>query len=95
MLFKLFKHKINMAQFKPQIDRASAGNCKLNNQEKSRDKETPDEFGYTMGEFATILLFNTIKITYFSFKPKSTNVTTLAEMCAKWKSQECQINPWV
>ncbi|XP_013107309.1 inactivation-no-after-potential D protein [Stomoxys calcitrans] len=33
-----------------EIDRASAGNCKLNNQEKARDKETPDEFGYTMAK---------------------------------------------
>nr|CAA93758.1 inaD [Calliphora vicina] len=30
-----------------EIDRASAGNCKLNKMEKDRDKETEDEFGYT------------------------------------------------
>ncbi|ALC41650.1 inaD [Drosophila busckii] len=30
-----------------EIDRASAGNCKLNRQEKDRDKEQEDEFGYT------------------------------------------------
>lgn len=33
-----------------EIDRASAGNCKLNKQEKERDKEQPDEFGYTMAK---------------------------------------------
>jgi len=27
-----------------------AGNCKLNKQEKDRDKEQEDEFGYTMGK---------------------------------------------
>ncbi|KAM7346221.1 inactivation no afterpotential D [Cochliomyia hominivorax] len=30
-----------------EIDRASAGNCKLNKMEKDRDKEKEDEFGYT------------------------------------------------
>ncbi|XP_073812911.1 inactivation no afterpotential D [Musca autumnalis] len=33
-----------------EIDRASAGNCKLNNAEKARDKEKEDEFGYTMAK---------------------------------------------
>ncbi|XP_011192992.1 inactivation-no-after-potential D protein [Zeugodacus cucurbitae] len=33
-----------------EIDRASAGNCKLNKQEKERDKEQPDEFGYTIAK---------------------------------------------
>ncbi|TMW54673.1 hypothetical protein DOY81_000204 [Sarcophaga bullata] len=33
-----------------EIDRASAGNCKLNKQEKDRDKEKEDEFGYTMAK---------------------------------------------
>ncbi|XP_060656535.1 inactivation-no-after-potential D protein [Drosophila nasuta] len=33
-----------------EIDRASAGNCKLNKQEKERDKEQEDEFGYTMAK---------------------------------------------
>ncbi|EDW62076.2 inactivation-no-after-potential D protein [Drosophila virilis] len=33
-----------------EIDRASAGNCKLNKQEKDRDKEQEDEFGYTMAK---------------------------------------------
>ncbi|KAI9583748.1 hypothetical protein GQX74_005496 [Glossina fuscipes] len=33
-----------------EIDRASAGNCKLNKSEKDRDKETEDEFGYTMAK---------------------------------------------
>uniref|UniRef100_A0A1A9ZPC8 PDZ domain-containing protein n=1 Tax=Glossina pallidipes TaxID=7398 RepID=A0A1A9ZPC8_GLOPL len=33
-----------------EIDRASAGNCKLNKSEKQRDKETEDEFGYTMAK---------------------------------------------
>ncbi|XP_014090769.1 inactivation-no-after-potential D protein [Bactrocera oleae] len=33
-----------------EIDRASAGNCKLNKQEKERDKEQADEFGYTMAK---------------------------------------------
>uniref|UniRef100_A0A1B0GFM9 PDZ domain-containing protein n=1 Tax=Glossina morsitans morsitans TaxID=37546 RepID=A0A1B0GFM9_GLOMM len=33
-----------------EIDRASAGNCKLNKSEKERDKETEDEFGYTMAK---------------------------------------------
>ncbi|KAH8399302.1 hypothetical protein KR215_007405 [Drosophila sulfurigaster] len=36
--------------FAAQIDRASAGNCKLNKQEKERDKEQEDEFGYTMAK---------------------------------------------
>lgn len=30
-----------------QIDRASAGNFKLNKMEKDKDKEQEDEFGYT------------------------------------------------
>ncbi|XP_016930434.3 inactivation-no-after-potential D protein [Drosophila suzukii] len=33
-----------------EIDRASAGNCKLNKLEKDRDKEQEDEFGYTMAK---------------------------------------------
>ncbi|EDW02081.1 GH20094 [Drosophila grimshawi] len=33
-----------------EIDRASAGNCKLNKQEKDRNKEQEDEFGYTMAK---------------------------------------------
>ncbi|KAM8712474.1 hypothetical protein ACLKA7_012913 [Drosophila subpalustris] len=33
-----------------EIDRASAGNCKLTKQEKDRDKEQEDEFGYTMAK---------------------------------------------
>ncbi|XP_055918879.1 inactivation-no-after-potential D protein [Eupeodes corollae] len=33
-----------------EIDRASAGNCKLNKIEQEKDKETPDEFGYTMAK---------------------------------------------
>ncbi|XP_020799562.1 inactivation-no-after-potential D protein [Drosophila serrata] len=33
-----------------EIDRASAGNCKLNKMEKDRDKEQEDEFGYTMAK---------------------------------------------
>lgn len=33
-----------------EIDRASAGNCKLNKLEAEKDKETPDDFGYTMAK---------------------------------------------
>lgn len=33
-----------------EIDRASAGNCKLNKMEQEKDKETPDDFGYTMAK---------------------------------------------
>ncbi|KAH8337852.1 hypothetical protein KR067_006956, partial [Drosophila pandora] len=49
-----------------EIDRASAGNCKLNKQEKDRDKEQEDEFGYTMGRFIPSIVLRILSLRLLS-----------------------------
>ena len=39
-----------------QIDRASAGHCKLTSAEKQEETEEPDDFGYTQSKSPVILL---------------------------------------